>query len=114
MIVKVLALVFLFILHISFPKVKSIAGIIGSRYGEAFVRKIHKFKNNDLQKGHLDLRILMECNKNNSIAKFLQFQLANRHLHNSLVYKKCQIKELASWKKTQKGLEKSYKEPFLA
>ena len=96
MIVKVLGLVFLFIIPIRFSKGKSIADIIRSRYGEAFVRKIRKFEKSDykLQKGHLDLRFLLECQKNNLIPKFLQFKLVNRHLHNSAVHKKCQKKLL--------------------
>ena len=96
MIVKVLGLIFLFIIRIRFPKGKSIANNIRSRYGEAFVRKIFKFEKNDykLRKSHLHLRFLLECKKNNLIPKFLQFKLANRHLHNSVVYKKCQIKLL--------------------
>ena len=54
------------------------------------------FKKNDykLQKGHPDLRFLLEFKKNNLISKFLQFKVANRHLRNSIVYKKCQIKQL--------------------
>ena len=32
--------------------------------------------------------------KTNLIPKFLQFKLRNRHLHNSVVYRKCQIKLL--------------------
>ena len=36
-----------------------------------------------VRKGHLDLRFLLECKKNNLILKFLQFKLANRHLHKS-------------------------------
>lgn len=43
---------------------------------------------------HLDFRILLKCKKNNLTTKFLKFKLANRHLHNSLVYKKCRIKLL--------------------
>ena len=39
MIVKVLSLVFLFIIHTRFLKGKSITDIFRSRYGEAFVRK---------------------------------------------------------------------------
>ena len=96
MIVKVLGLVFLFIIRIRFPKGKSVANIIRSRYGKAFVRKICKFEKNDykLRKGHLDLRFLLECRKNNLIPNILKFKLENRHLHNSVVYKKCQIKLL--------------------
>ena len=96
MVVEVLGLIFLFIIRIRFPKGKSIANIIRSRYGEAFVRKIRKFEKNNhkLRKSHLDLRFLLEYKKNNLIPKFLQFKLANRHRHNSVVYKKCQIKLL--------------------
>ena len=47
-----------------------------------------------VKKGHLDLRFLLECKKNNLIPKFLQFKLAKRHLYNSVVYKKFQIKLL--------------------
>ena len=91
-IVKLLDLVFLFIICIRFPKGKSIA----DRYGEAFLRKIRKFEIDDykLRKGHLDLRFLLECKKNNLIPKYLQFKLANRNLHNSLVCKKCHTKLL--------------------
>ena len=65
MIVKVFSLVFLFIIRIRFPKGKSIADIIRSRYGEALVRKIRKFKKNDykLRKRHMNLRFLLECKK---------------------------------------------------
>ena len=65
MIFKVLSLVFLFIIRIRFPKGKPIADIIRSRYGEALVRKIRKFKKNDykLRKGHMNLRFLLECKK---------------------------------------------------
>ena len=77
-------MVFLFILHIRFPKGKSIAEMIRSRYGITFVRKIRKYEKNDykLRKDHLDLRFLLEFKKN------------NWHLHNSVVYKKRRIKLL--------------------
>ena len=78
MTVKVLGLVLLFIIRIRFPKVKMIADIIRNRYEKAFVRKIRKFEKTDykLRKGHLDLRLLLKCKKNNLILKFLQFKLA--------------------------------------
>ena len=44
---KDFGLVFLFIIRIRFPKGKSIADIIRSRYGETFVRKIRKLEKND-------------------------------------------------------------------
>ena len=44
MIVKKLGLVFLFIIRIRFAKGKSIADVIRSRYGVAFVRKYANLK----------------------------------------------------------------------
>ena len=82
---------------------------------ETFVRKIHKFERNDykLRKGHLDLRFLLECKKSILFPKFLQFKLANRHLHDSVVYKKCQIKlweeEIRAKRKRINILEKDAK-----
>ena len=106
MIVKVLGLVFLFIIRIRFPKGKSIANIIRSRYGEALVRKIRKFEKNDykLRKGHLDLRFLLECKKNNLIPKFLQFKLANRQLHNDAKHLRWSFLQKKSKTKSRKLL----------
>ena len=47
-----------------------------------------------MRKCHLDLRFLLDCKNNGVIPKFLRFKLANRHLKNSHVYKKCQIRLL--------------------
>ena len=97
MIVKVLGLVSLFVIRINFSKGKSIADIIRSRYGKAFVRKIRKFKKNDykLQKCHMDLKFLLECKKNNLIPSFRNLNQQRRQLRISVVYKKYQIKLLA-------------------
>ena len=46
------------------------------------------------QKFHLDLRFLLDCKNNGVIPKFVRFKLANRHLKNSHMYKKCQIRFL--------------------
>ena len=82
------------------------------------VCKNHKFENNDykLQKGYLNLKVLLQCKKSNLIPKFLQFKSSNRHLHNFLVCKKCHIKlleeeirakqkKITSCKRTQRELE---------
>ena len=107
--------VFLFIIRIRFPNRKSIADIIRSRYGEAFIRIIHKFEISDykLRKVHLDLRFSLEFKKNNLIPEFSQLKFANRYLHNSVVYKKCQIKlleeEIRAKQKRINTLEKDTK-----
>ena len=96
MIVRIIGLVFLFIIRIRFPRGKSTVDIIRNRYGEAFVKKIRRFEKCDfkLRKCHLDLRFLLDCKKNGVIPKFLRFKLANRHLNNSHVYRKCQLRLL--------------------
>ena len=95
-IVRIIGLVFLFIIHIRFPTGKSIAYIIRNRYGESFVKKIRRFEKCDfkLRKCHLDLRLLLDCKKNGVIPKYPLFKLANRHLNNSHVYRKCQVRLL--------------------
>ena len=93
MLVRTIGLVFLFIIRIRFPRGKSIADIIRNRYGEAFVKKMRRFEKCDF-KCHLDLRFLLDCKKNGVISKFLRFKLANRHLNNSHVYRKCQLRLL--------------------
>ena len=95
-----------------------LSDIITNRYGEAFVKKIWRIKKCDfkLRKCHLDLRFLLDCKKNGVIPKFLRFKLANRHLNNSHVYRKCQNQSkrgLILWKMIHRGLRKNYKEHFL-
>ena len=85
MIVRIIGLVFLFMILIRFPRGKSIADINRNRYGEASIKKIRRFEkcNFKLQKCYLDLRVFLNCKKNGVIPKFLRFKLANRHLNNS-------------------------------
>ena len=45
MLMQVALLVFLFLARLSFPRTKSVAPIIGSRYGEKGIKSIRKFKN---------------------------------------------------------------------
>ena len=96
MIVRIIGLVLLFIIRIRFPRGKLITDIIRNRYGEAYVKKMRRFKKCFFksQKCHLDLKFLLACKNSTAIPKFLRFKLANRHLKTSHVYKKCQIRLL--------------------
>ena len=60
------------------------------------LKKTRSFEKCDFKfrKCHLDLRFLLDCKKNGVIPKFLRFKLANRHLNNSHVYRKCQLRLL--------------------
>ena len=63
-----------------------------------------------MRKCQLDLRFLLDCKKNGVITKFIRFKLANRHLKNSHVHKKCQTRllqeEVKSKQKRINTLEK--------
>ena len=85
-------LVFLFLARIRFPRRKSIATIIRSRYGDKIaklVRKLEKlyFK---LRKAKLDIKFLCKCESNDVIPNFLCFRTANKNLKDSNTYKQCQ------------------------
>ena len=79
MIVKVLTLVFLFLIRLRFPSRKSIAEII---------RKV--YKDYKVCKNRGDLEFLKLCQENGLTPKFLNFKIANRNLRYSYSYKQCQ------------------------
>ena len=84
---------FLFLARIQFPKMKSIAEVIRSRYSENTVKRIRKLEKVDyrLRKTELDLQFLCKCDDNNVILNFLNFRLANSHLKYSSTYRLCQL-----------------------
>ena len=115
MIVRIIGMVFLFIIGIRFRRGKSIADTIRSRYGETYVKIIPRFEKCDFKfrKCHLDLRFLLDCKNNSVIPKFPRFKLTNRHFKSSNVYKKFQIRlleeEIRSKRKKINTLEKDKK-----
>ena len=90
--VKVLTLVFLFLIRLRFPSRKSIAEIIRKRYGSDTVKQLRKVEKLDykVRKNQGDLEFLKLCQKNGLTPKFLNFKLANRNLRYSNSYKQCQ------------------------
>ena len=78
-------------------------------------KKIQRFGkcNFKLRKGHLDLRFLLDCKNKAVISKFIRFKLVSRHLKNSHLYKKCEIRlleeEIKSKRKTINTLESATK-----
>ena len=59
MVVRVLSLVFLFIVRLRFPSEKSVAGVICKRYNDNIVKQIRKFEKLDykIRKNEAELRI---------------------------------------------------------
>ena len=72
MIIRVLSLVFLFIVRLRFPLDKSIVNIILSRYNDEIIKQIQRFEELDfkIQKNEADLDFLQSCQQNNLIPKF--------------------------------------------
>ena len=82
MLIHVAVIVILFLARVRFPKSKSIAEVIRTRYIENTVKRIRKLEKLDyhLRKAELDLQLLCECHDSNVIPNFLNCHLSNSHL----------------------------------
>ena len=83
----------LFLARVRFPKSKSIAEVIRSRYSENTVKRIRKLEKFDyrLGKAELDLQFLCKCDDSNVIPNFLNFRLPNSHFNYSSTYRLCHL-----------------------
>ena len=83
---------FIFLARIHFPQTESIPSIIWRRYGNKMFREVCQFEKLDykLRKVQLDLDFLCKCMDSDVLPKFLNFNLANKKLYNSLTSKNCQ------------------------
>ena len=88
MIIRVVSLVFLFMLRLRFPSDKSIANVIRSRYNDEIVKQIPRFEKLDfkIRKNEADLDFLQFCQQNDLILKFLNFKVASSSLRFSRTY----------------------------
>ena len=96
MLMRVSAIVFLFLIRLRFPKSKSISDILRRRYSQSILKRIRKFEKPDyrLGKAELDLEFLLRCRDSNVISKFLNFCVSSHYLKASLTYRQCQLKLL--------------------
>ena len=94
--IRVLTLVFLFLVRCRFPAQLSIINVLRKRYGETLVKHVRKLEKLDFKykKASLDLEFLLICKRQNIIPNFLKFKLANRQLLTSNAYNICQKKLL--------------------
>ena len=106
MIVRVLALVFLFLLKLRFPANKSVAEIICKRYGVDAVKRLRKFEKLDFKiwKNEADLEFLQMCQQDGLTPKFLNFKLANSSLKHSKTCKQYQLMLLKEEIKTKRSI----------
>ena len=92
----IFAVVFLFIIRCRFPKSKSVAEIIRSRYGNHVLKITRKYERLDykIRKVTLDITFLRTCVENDVIPTFLNFKVSSSRLRGSRVYMECQKKLL--------------------
>ena len=81
-IVRVLSLIFLFIVRLRFPSEKSVAEVIRKRYNDNIVKQIRKFEKLDykIRKNEADTEFLTSCQHNQLTSKFLNFKVASSNL----------------------------------
>ena len=77
MLMRVAAIIFLFLIRLRFPKPKSILDVLHRRYGQSTFKRIRKSDKLDyrLLKAELDLQFLLRCIDSNAIPNFLNFAL---------------------------------------
>ena len=92
MFVRVLSLVYLFLIRLRFPHNSSISEIIRRRYGILTLSKIRKLEKLDFRigKARLDITFLETCIDNDVIPNFVKFRTPNRSLRKSKSYELCQ------------------------
>ena len=115
MIIRVLSLVFLFIVRLRFPSDKSIANVIRSRYNDEIVKQIRRFEKLDfkIRKNEANLDFLQSCQQNNLIPKFLNFKVASSSLRFSRTYKQCQRQSLKQEIKEDLSIISEQKKEFI-
>ena len=91
MLLRTVALVFMFLVRLRFPSRLSLLQVIRNRYGDTIVKLVRKFEKVDFKhrKAALDLNFLQTCRSFNVIPKLLQFRVANENLRRSQAYQKC-------------------------
>ena len=94
--IRVITLVFLFLVRCRFPAQLSIINVLRKRYGDTVVKQVRKLEKLDFKykKASLDLQFLQTCKRQNVIPNFLNFKVANRRLLTSNAYNICQKKLL--------------------
>ena len=92
MLLRTLALVFMFLIRLKFPSRISCLQAIYNRYGGTIVKLVRKFEMFDFKhrKAELDINFLQASQSFNAIPKFLKFRVTNKSLRRSQAYQKGQ------------------------
>ena len=112
MIVRVLSLVFLFIVRLRSLSEKS--EVIRKRYNDNTVKQIRKFEKLDykIRKDEAELEFLMSCQHHQLTPKFLNFKVASSNLYYSKTYRQCQRQLLKQEIKDKTNIISKQKKEF--
>ena len=110
MFLKALALVFMFLIRLRFPKNLSLIQVIHKRYGNTVVKLVRRFEKLDFKhrKAALDLQFLKTCQEFKVTPKFPQFCVANDGLRQSQTYQTCKKRLLLEEIKIKKENLKTF------
>ena len=88
---KSLALVFVFLMQLRFPKVLLLIQVIHERYDRTVVKLVHRFEKLDFKhrKVALDLQLLKTFQEFKVTLKFLQFRVVSDSLRQFQTYQTC-------------------------
>ena len=111
MFIHLAVIVFLSLARVRFPKSKSVAEVIQSRYTTKRIRKLEKFDYR-LCRADLDLQFLCKCDDSIVIPNFLNFCLPNSHLKYSSTYRLCQLNLLRETIRQKKSTLRSLHKEF--
>ena len=114
MIVRVLSLVFLFIVRLRFPSEKLVAEVIRKRYNHNIVKQIRKFEKLDykIRKNEADLEFLKSYQHNQLTPKFSNFKVASSNLRYSKTYRQYQSQLLKQQIKDKTNITCKQKKEF--
>ena len=95
--IRVITLMFLFLVRCCFPAQFLIINVLHKWYGDAVIKQVRKLEKLDFKckKTFMDLQFLQICKSQNVILNILKFKLANRQLLTSNAYNICQKKLLS-------------------
>ena len=82
MFLRTLALFFVFLVRLKFPRRLPLLQVIRNQYGGTIVKLVRKFEKIDFQhrKAALDVNFLQTCQSFNVLPEFLQFCIASKSL----------------------------------
>ena len=87
--IRIITLVFTFLIRLRFPKTKGFVQVVKQRYGPSALQQYRLLEKLDfkLKKANLDLEFLTTCKRHETIPKFLHFKVHNYNVPSTTFYR---------------------------